>query len=337
MSEFLYKPKYTLTDEIVTLVADIAVKVAVLAIRSGMEQNPKLRRINRVKSIQSSLAIENNTLTVEQVTALLDGKRVLASPQDILEAQNAIQAYNKLLGWNPHDVDDLQSAHGILLKGLVAEAGRFRSGFVGIARGDEIIHIAPPAIDVSELMADLFRWVDGAKVHPLIKSCVFHYEFEFIHPFQDGNGRMGRMWQTLLLSQWKQIFAWLPVESIVRDRQQEYYAALSHSNEAMDSTEFVAFMLNALNDTIDGYADQDGDQATDQVKRLFDVLGTSALSALELMSLLDLRHRPTFRQNYLRPALDAELIEMTLPDAPNSRNQRYRRKSNYTDEHLNLP
>ena len=214
------------------------------------------------------------------------------------------------------------------MKGLVSETGQFRSGFVGVARGKEIIHIAPPAIDVSGLIADLFRWVEGAKVHPLIKSCVFHYEFEFIHPFQDGNGRMGRMWQTLLLSQWKQIFAWLPVESIVRDRQQEYYAALSHSNDAMDSTEFITFMLNALNTTIDGYTDQDSDQATDQVKRLLDVLGTSALSASELMSLLELKHRPTFRQNYLHPALEAGLIEMTLPDVPNSRNQRYRRRGN---------
>jgi len=151
-------------------------------------------------------------------------------------------------------------------------------------------------------------------------------EFEFIHPFQDGNGRMGRMWQTLLLSQWRQIFAWLPVESIVYDRQQEYYAALTHSNDAMDSTEFVAFMLSAINTTIDGYTDQDDDQVTDQVKRLLEVIGTSTLSAAELMSLLDLKHRPTFRQNYLRPALEAGLIEMTLPDAPNSRNQRYRRK-----------
>lgn len=328
MSEFLYKPKYTLTDEIVTLVADIAAKAEALTIRSGMEQNPKLRRINRIKSIQSSLAIENNTLTVEQVTALLDGKRILAPPTDIIEAQNAIQVYNKLLDYNPYDIDDLLCAHGVLMKGLITEAGQFRRGFVGVARGDELIHIAPPADDVSGLMADLVLWVKEAAVHPLIKSCVFHYEFEFIHPFQDGNGRMGRMWQTLLLSQWKQIFAWLPVETIVRDRQQVYYAALTHSNDAMDSTEFVTFMLNALKDTIDGYTDQDGDQATDQVKRLLDVLGTSTLSATELMSLLDLKHRPTFRQNYLRPALEQGLIEMTLPDAPNSRNQRYRRKSN---------
>ena len=331
MNEFLYKPKYTLTDEIVTLVADIAAKAEALTIHSGMGQNIKLRRINRVKSIQSSLAIENNTLTVEQVTALIDGKRVLAPPQDVLEAQNAIQAYNNLLDWNPYDIDNMLTAHGMLMKGLITEAGQFRSGFVGIARGKDIIHIAPPAVDVSGLMADLFLWVKEAAVHPLVKSCIFPYEFEFVHPFQDGNGRMGRMWQSLLLSRWKQIFAWLPVESIVRDRQQEYYAALTNSNEAMDSTEFIMFMLNAIKDTTDGYTDQDSDQVTDQVtdqvKRMLDVLGISTLSAAELMSLLDLKHRPTFRQNYLRPALEAGLIEMTLPDVPNSRNQCYKRKS----------
>jgi Fic family protein len=269
---------------------------------------------------------------VEQVTALLDGKRVLAPPGDILEAQNAIQAYDKLLGANPYEVGDLLSAHGVLMKGLVAEAGQFRSGFVGIARGREIIHVAPPAGDVPGLMADLLSWVEGAAAHPLIKSCVFHYEFEFVHPFTDGNGRMGRMWQTLLLSQWKRIFAWLPVESIVRERQQEYYAALRTSNDAGDSTVFIEFMLQAIKATIDGYADQDSDQVTDQVKRLLDVLGASVLSAAELMDLLGLKHRPTFRQNYLHPALERGLIEMTRPDSPNSRNQRYRRKGNQAHE-----
>ena len=328
MKDFLYKPNYTITDKIVTLAADIAAKAEALTIRSNMEQNPKLRRINRIKSIQSSLEIENNTLTVEQITALIEGKRILAPPQDILEAQNAIQAYNRLLDFNPYDLEDLLSAHGVLMKGLVTQAGLFRSGSVGIARGNEIIHVAPPANNVSGLMADLFLWVQEAPVHPLIKSCVFHYEFEFIHPFQDGNGRMGRMWQTLLLAQWKRVFAWLPVEGIVRDRQQEYYNALSHSNDAMDSTEFIIFMLDAISATIDGYTDQDTDQDTDQVKSLLEALGTNVLSATELMILLDLKHRPTFRENYLHPALELGLIEMTLPNTPNSRNQRYRRIDN---------
>ncbi|MDR0840082.1 MAG: Fic family protein [Christensenellaceae bacterium] len=334
MSNFLYKPNYTITNEILTLVAQIAARVDVLAIQSGMEQNPKLRRINRIRSIHSSLAIENNSLSLDQVTAIIDGKRVLAPPQDICEVENAFQAYNKLLKFNPYNIMDLLTAHQILMKDLVKEPGSFRRGNVGVFRGKEVVHIAPPADNVSGLMADLILWTKDAAIHPLVKSCVFHYEFEFIHPFADGNGRMGRMWQTLLLYQWKEIFAWLPVESIVRERQEEYYSALRRSNDAMDSTEFIEFMLQAIWDTLEKYADtdQDSDQATDQVKRLLNVLGSKTLSATELMELLELKHRPTFRKNYLHPALEQGLIEMALPDTPNSRNQRYRKSTRNPDK-----
>ena len=244
MSEFLYKPKYRITDEILNLVALIAARGDVLTIQSGMEQNPKLRRQSRLRSIHSSLAIENNILSLGQVTALYEGKRVIAPPQDIKEAQNAFEVYNVLLEFNPYDIMDLLSAHQILMKDLVKVPGQFRSGNIGVVRGKEVVHIAPPADNVSGLMADLLKWVEGAALHPLVKSCVFHYEFEFIHPFPDGNGRMGRMWQTLLLYQWKEIFAWLPVETMIHERQQEYYAALGRSNDADDCTEFVCFMLH---------------------------------------------------------------------------------------------
>ncbi|MDR0867114.1 MAG: Fic family protein [Planctomycetota bacterium] len=329
MNDFLYKPNYTITDEILTLVANIAARVDVLTIQSGMEQSPKLRRANRILSIHSSLAIENNSLSLEQVTAIIDGKRVLAPPQDICEVENAFAAYNKMLEFDPYDVMDLLTAHQILMKDLVKTPGQFRSGNVGVFRGSEAVHIAPPADNVSGLIADLILWTKDAPVHPLVKSCVFHFEFEIIHPFADGNGRMGRMWQTLLLHEWKEIFAWLPVETIVRERQQEYYAALGTSNDAGDCTEFIAFMLRAVWDTLETYAanDQDSDQQSDQVKRLLDVLGAKTLSAAELMARLDLKHRPTFRKNYLHPALEAGLIEMTLPETPNARGQRYRRKS----------
>jgi Fic family protein len=329
VNEFLYKPTYTITDEILTLVANIAARVDVLTIQSGMEQNPKLRRANRILSIHSSLAIENNSLSLEQVSAIIDGKRVLAPPQDICEVENAFAAYNKMLDFDPYDVMDLLTAHQILMKDLVKEPGQFRRGKVGVFRGKEAVHIAPPADNISGLMADLILWTKGAAVHPLIKSCVFHYEFEIIHPFADGNGRMGRMWQTLLLHKWKEIFAWLPVETIVRERQQEYYAALGSSNDVGDCTEFIAFMLRAIWDTLETYAaaDQDSDQQSDQVKRLLDVLGAKTLSAAELMALLELKHRPTFRKNYLHPALKADFIEMTFPETPNARGQKYRRKS----------
>ena len=322
-------PAYTITDEILTLVAQIAARVDVLTIQSGMEQNPKLRRANRIRSIHSSLAIENNSLSLEQVTALLDGKRVLAPPQDICEVENAFQAYNNLLEFNPYDMLDLLAAHRILMKDLVKEPGQFRAGRIGVVRGNELVHIAPPADLVSGLMADLFRWTQGSAAHPLIKSCVFHYEFEVIHPFADGNGRMGRMWQTLLLYQWKEIFAWLPIETMIWERQQEYYAALGRSNESGDCTEFVLFMLRAIWDTLEKFAstDQDSDHVTDQVKCLLDALGTKTLSAVELMEMLGLKHRPTFRKNYLHPALDAGLIEMTLPQTPSARGQKYRRKA----------
>ncbi|MDR0491073.1 MAG: Fic family protein [Oscillospiraceae bacterium] len=254
MSDFLYKPRYTITDKILTLSANIAAKADVLTVQRGMELNPKLRRANRIRTIHSSLAIENNSLSLDQVTAILDGKRILAPPQDLCEVQNAFQAYDHLLEFNPYDVMDLLTAHQILMKDLVKTLGQFRSGNVGVVRGRDVVHIAPPPDNVSGLIADLIRWTEGAAVHPLIKSCVFHYEFEFIHPFADGNGRMGRIWQTLLLYRWREIFAWLPVETIVHDRQDEYYAALRCSNDANDCTDFVRFMLQAIWDTLEVYS-----------------------------------------------------------------------------------
>ena len=253
MNDFLYKPKYTITDEILILTANIAAKTDVLTFQGGMEQNPILRRINRIQTIHSSLAIENNSLSLEQVTAILNGKRVLAPPQDICEVQNAFQAYNRLLEFNPYDVMDLLTAHQILMNNLINDAGRFRSGNVAVVRGRNIVHISPPPDNVTGLVADLFRWTEGASVHPLIKSCVFHYELEFIHPFSDGNGRIGRIWQTLLLYNWKRILAWLPVETIVHDRQDAYYTAIRSSNDAGDCTEFISYMLQAIWDTLEQY------------------------------------------------------------------------------------
>ena len=327
MSELLYKPKYTITNEINNLIAQIAARVDVLAIQSGMEQNPKLRRLNQLRSIHSSLAIENNTLSLEQITKLFEGKKVLAPPQDICEAQNAFEVYEKLFEFDPYDYMDLLAAHKILMKDLVKIPGRYRSGSIGVVRGDEVVHVAPPAVNVSGLMADLLKWTKETTAHPLIKSCVFHYEFEIIHPFPDGNGRMGRMWQTLLLYQWKEIFAWLPVETIVYERQQEYYSALGRSNDADDCTEFLQFMLQAIWDTLEKHAvsDQDTDQVSDQVKRLLIILDKKTLSAADMMEQLSLKHRPTFRKNYLHPALEAGLIEMTIPQTPNARGQKYRK------------
>lgn len=263
MSDLFSNPIYTNTDKILNLVALIAARVDLLTVQSDMEQNPKLRRSNRIRSIHSSLAIENNSLSLEQVTAILDGKRVLGPPQDICEVENAFKAYDRLLDFDPYDATDLLLAHQILMKELVTTPGQFRSGNIGVARGNELVHVAPLASLVSGMMADLIRWTKETDVHPLIKSCVFHYQFEIIHPFQDGNGRMGRMWQTLILYKWKEIFAWLPVETIILERQQEYYRVLGQSNDSGDCTVFIEYMLQAIWDTLESHVRND--QINDQI------------------------------------------------------------------------
>ena len=241
-----YQPPLTLTPQMLALVAEIAEQVGRLTAREEAAMTPQLRRGNRIRSIQASLAIENNTLSVEQVTAVLDGKRVLGLPREIQEVRNAFAAYEAMPGWSAASRADLLAAHGRLLHGLIDDAGHFRRGGVGIYRGEQLMHMAPPASRVAQLVDDLLGWLAATDVHPLLASCVFHYEFEFIHPFADGNGRMGRLWQTLILSRWRPVLAWLPVESVIRDRQDAYYAALSAADQVAEATPFVEFMLQAL-------------------------------------------------------------------------------------------
>lgn len=323
----LYNPPYTITNKIVDLIAEISELIGHINVTSGLNNNPKLRRANRIKTIQASLAIENNTLTVEQITALLNGKRILGTPAEIKEVKNAYEVYEQLLTFNPYSISDLLKAHGILMDDLVKNAGHFRTGGVGVFKGSQVVHMAPPAEFVHEHIGNLINWYLKSTAHPLIKSAVFHYEFEFIHPFADGNGRMGRLWHTLLLAQWKEILAWIPVETLVKERQEEYYEALGTADKEADSTVFVEFVLTALRDALKEVpaTDQDSDQETDQVKKLLQVLADDTLTAVELMERLNLKHRPTFRNNYLKPALAKDLIEMTIPDKPNSKNQKYRK------------
>lgn len=323
-----YSPPYRMTDLMMSLVAEISEKVGAITSWQNMNANPRLRRSNRIRTIHASLAIENNTLSLEQVTAVVNGKRILGAPADIREVKNAYEAYEQLLCFNPYSIQDLQTAHGILMSDLVQEAGCFRTGGVGIFKGTEVIHMAPPAHLVYTHMENLLQWTKHSKAHPLIKSCVFHYEFEFIHPFADGNGRMGRMWNTLLLYQWKPLFAWLPVESIIYDRQSSYYESLATADKQADATPFVEFMLEAILDSLTEI--EDGEQPATNVsphmRLLLDKIDGEALSAAEIMRRLGLKSRPTFIKNYLHPALEQGLIEMTIPDKPSSKNQRYRRK-----------
>lgn len=241
-----YKPPFTMTEEITNAVINIGELVGSISSWHSLSTNPKLRRENRIKTIHSSLAIEQNTLTLEQVSDVISGKRVLAPPQDIKEVKNAYEIYERLDMLNPYSVDDLLKAHGVMMAELVQEAGRFRSGNAGVYAGEELIHAGTPARYVPELVAQLFCWLESSQLHPLVKSCIFHYEFEFIHPFSDGNGRTGRLWHTLLLAKWKGFFAWLPIETLIQERQEEYYFALNASNNSGESTEFVTFMLQLI-------------------------------------------------------------------------------------------
>ena len=323
-----YTPPYTITEEMMNLVAEISEVVGRITSWEHMNANPKLRRNNRIRTIHASLAIENNTLSLEQVTAIINGKRVLGAPAEIREVQNAYQAYDQLLSFDPYSLTDLLRAHGMLMSDLVSEAGVFRSGGVGVFNGDRLIHMAPPAELVRGQVSDLLAWARNSKTHPLIKSCVFHYEFEFIHPFADGNGRMGRMWHTLLLYQWKPLFAWLPVESVIRERQEEYYAALRMADSVGQSTPFVEFLLDAV---LDALREIEADAAPEAnasptLRLLLEKLGDEALSAGELMQRLGLKNRAAFSRTYLKPALEQGLIQMTIPDKPNSSKQRYKRK-----------
>lgn len=322
-----YVPPYEITDEMLELVSEIMENLGKLSGVNELEKLPRLRRVSRIKSIHSSLAIENNTLSIEQVTDVINGKRVLAPQKDIEEVHNAFNAYEKLSEINPYSIDDLLKIHGIMMNGLVKEAGQLRSGQVGVYNQEgKVVHLAPPADFVPQQLGQLFDWVKNSNANMLIKSSVFHYEFEFIHPFNDGNGRTGRLWQTALLASWKPIFAWIPIESIIKDNQENYYNAITLSTSQGKSNIFIEFMLDVINKAIkDIITDTRNhyNHINNQITELMKVIESYPQSATELMGKLNLKSRLGFRKNYLQPALDAGLIGMTEPDKPTSKNQKY--------------
>lgn len=241
------KPPFEITNRMIDYVAEIAELLGKLNVTDALSSNPTLRRSNRIRTIHGSLAIEQNTLSLEQVTAVLNGKHVLAPPKDIAEVKNAYEIYERLDELDPYSVDDLLTAHGIMTRGLVEESGVFRTRPVGVVDSEgHVLHFGTLPQYVPDLVMELLDWAKTSEVHMLIRSCVFHYELELIHPFADGNGRVGRLWHTLLLSKWNSAFAWLPVESIIHDRQQEYYDAINTSNDAEESAVFIEFMLSAI-------------------------------------------------------------------------------------------
>ena len=313
-------PPYRITTDILSRVAEIAEAVG-RAEAAGLSQDLRLRRINRIRSIQGSLAIEGNILTEEQISTILDGKPVVAPPRDVQEARNAIKAYERYERWNPASEADLLTAHEILMTGLVDAPGHYRHSRVAVMGPDGIQHVGPPAARVPSLMAELLAWLRRTDEHPLIASSVFHYEFEFIHPFEDGNGRMGRLWQTLILTGWKALFAHVPVESLVRARQSDYYQAIRDSSSQGGRTPFVAFMLDTILAAV--RTPQEAPHVSPQVRRLLSVLA-GEMSRRDILHALGLSDRKSLRERYLSPALRDGYVEMTRPDAPNAPNQRYR-------------
>ena len=251
-----YKPPFSITAKTINLIADISAQIERYAIRMEQENGLLLRKINRVKTIQGSLAIEGNTISESLITDMIEGKHIVAPPREIQEVKNAIKTYDAFASLNPFYVKDLLKAHALMMEALVDDAGHFRRGGVGVFSDTKVIHVAPPAERVPILMEDLFDWLKKSADHLLIKSCVFHYEFEFIHPFIDGNGRLGRLWQSLILSKQHPIFEHLPVENMVFQNQQQYYEAISKSTKATDCGFFIEFMLNEILATLQKRTDK---------------------------------------------------------------------------------
>jgi Fic family protein len=263
-----HTPPFTITPLILTYIQNIARELGTL---SGVKREivpMKLRRVNTIKTIQASLAIEGNTLSLDQVTHLFEGKRVIGPEKDICEAHNAIKAYERLNAWNPLSLEDCLKAHRLLMEGLTLDAGHWRAGDVGVFKEEEIVHLAPPAKRVPKLMSELFAFIGQSDLSWLLKACIFHYEFEFIHPFLDGNGRMGRLWQQLLLMKEDLIFRYIPIETLIREHQEGYYQALGKADQAGESTIFIEFSLEKIGMALAHYRQTISSVAQDAFSRL---------------------------------------------------------------------
>ncbi|MDR1578134.1 MAG: Fic family protein [Deltaproteobacteria bacterium] len=345
----------TITPSILKLVVEICLNLGSF---DAQNVSSDLQRANYIRSVQSSMAIEGNALDEASVLAIYENQPVIGSTREIQEVRNALVAYEDPRRWSPRKEADLSRAHGLLMDGLMVDAGHFRQTEVGIFEGNQALPIAPPSDRTPFLIADLLSWLERTDFHPLVAGPVFHYKLEFIHPFSDGNGRLGRLWQKVILSHWNPLFAHLPVESFLYDNQARYYQALASTSTADNLAVFVEFSLNIIlaslvelkknlnarliaspvTPEVTPLADPlvasqverlverlvDQRQVNHLVSRLLETI-TGSHSAKELMKNLNLKDLKTFRKNYLNPALKAGFIEMTIPDKPNSKSQKYRR------------
>ncbi len=300
-----YTPPLTLTPALLNRVAAIAEALGRWSARQDALPSPRLRRENRIHTIQASLAIEQNSLSIEQVSALFDGQRVIGPARDIQEVRNAITAYDALPRWDPSNPQHLLEAHGLLMAGLIDAPGRLRSGGVGIYRGDQLVHMAPPAARVPGLVDDLLAWLAASTWHPLLVSCVAHYELEFIHPFADGNGRLGRLGQTLILSRWNPLLAWLPIEEVIRSRQQGYDESLGQADQLGDLEPFVAYQLEAIHDALRSEIGLKirSEMSSEKGSELAAEIGATPGAAIDALILRDLATEPTLSARRLAERL----------------------------------
>ena len=325
-----YIPPFDITNIMLDRISNIMKKVGKLDNYKDLNKMPVLRRNNRIRSIHSSLAIEANSLSFDQVKDIIDGKKVIGPQDEIQEVKNAYEAYKLIKMVNQYSIKDLKKIHGVMTYLTVDESGEFRKGNEGVFdENGNCIHVCPPPEQVDELMKQLFKWMENNNgiVHPLILSSVFHYEFVFIHPFKDGNGRTARLWQNVILSNWEEIFEYVPIESQIKKYQEEYYSSIANCDHNGNSTEFIEFMLKMIDETLEDLMDSTSVQAnhvSSYVNKLLDVMETGvAMTTSELMEKLNMKSRISFRENYLNPALENGLIKMTNPDKPTSKNQMY--------------
>ena len=323
-------PPYTITDKILNYVSDIMKKIGEANYFENLNRYPELRRKSRIKSIHSSLAIENNQLSLFQVEDVINGKPVIGEQKDIQEVKNAYKAYEEIDKIDPYSIEDLKKIHGILTFLVEKDAGKFRNHGEGVRDGDKIIFVAPPENMVNPLMNQLFDWMKSSKesVNPLILSCIFHYEFVFIHPFHDGNGRTARLWQTAILSHWEKAFAYLPIESMIKKNQEEYYKVIQNSNNAGNSTEFIEFMLKIINDTIDELMNskemKDKSQlllSENEIKIIECIKRNVLIGAKEIIEETNIADRTVRR--ILKKLLDNNTIEM-VGNSEKDPNKKYR-------------
>ena len=325
-----YVLPFTITNIMLDRVSSIMKKIGKLDNYKDLNKMPILRRNNRIKSIHSSLAIEANSLSFEQVKDIIDGKLVIGPKNEIQEVQNAYNAYLKIKEVNPYSIKDLKMIQGTLTYLAVEDSGCFRKGGEGVFdENGNCIFVCPPPEQVENLIEKLFDFIKEKKdeIHPLILSSIFHYEFVFIHPFSDGNGRTARLWQNIILSKWKEIFEYVPIESQIKKYQEEYYKAINNCNKTGNSNEFIEFMLDMIDKELDNLLTNTEKEITHisrYVTKLLEVMDYNIpMSAFEIMEKLGLKSKDSFRDNYLNPALEIGLIKMTLPDKPTSKNQMY--------------